>query len=91
MARIARVVMRGAAPHVTHISSPNLMLPASKICVPRDAGNAAGLVFFIFDLLHLDGGCAADIIEESAQQGLAKVPCAPDYSLIILCPRGIFG
>jgi hypothetical protein len=26
MARIARVVMRGAAPHVTHISSPNLML-----------------------------------------------------------------
>ena len=55
MARIARVVMRGAAPDVTHISSPNLMLPASKICVPRDAGNAAGLVFFIFDLLHLDG------------------------------------
>jgi hypothetical protein len=59
----------------------------------RPAGNAPGLVFFIFDLLHLDGGDvrALPLIERKAQLAalLSGVGAAP--ALQRLPPRSGFG
>jgi ATP-dependent DNA ligase len=49
--------------------APTASLPSALIQAASDSGNAAALVFFLFDLLHLDGEdvCPRPLIERKAR------------------------
>jgi DNA ligase D-like protein (predicted ligase) len=63
---------------------PDGVTSFSMIQLASDAGNATGLVFFLFDLLHLDGEdlAARPLIERKArlQELLADVPSPLQFS-----------
>ena len=56
---------------------PDGITSFSMIQLASDAGNAAGLVFFLFDLLHLDGEdlSARPLIERKARLAALLVEC----------------
>jgi ATP-dependent DNA ligase len=58
---------------------PDCITSFSMIQAASDAGNAAGLVFFIFDLLHLDGDDvgARPLIERKARLATLLSGAAP--------------
>jgi bifunctional non-homologous end joining protein LigD len=60
-------------------SSPDGITSFGMIQAASDAGNAAGLVFFIFDLLHLDGDdvAARPLIERKSRLAALLSGVAP--------------
>ncbi len=66
---------------------PDGITSFSMIQLASDAGNAAGLVFFLFDLLHLDGEdlmrAAADRAQDEACRVARRMPRHPCNTAII--------